>query len=869
MFAAKRLYLSSMKTFIFAVWRKIVVEPTVFVPIVGVHLVYTRAAHNFWSHRAFHYSMSCEVQTSIRKDYADFVTEKQVLAQKAADGNDSKTLFSIARTLGGKRRPDAGTIILDSGQPASNHDESQLCWLNYFARQLAARVGDEKNLVHTPGFLPDGDRFRRLGWSPQTFIDAILVAPSGRATGLDVIPNELLKVNPEAVAKHIFSIAHSAVSIGAPLAWKGGLMVDIFKGSGDRELVTNSRGVLTSSNVGKIYAKAVRRQLLPYLQAVVGDEQYGGLPGRGAVYGSHVIRQFFQHSRRRKISAAVIFVDAVAAFYSVLRPLLVGFSGSDVELVTFLHRVGIPPEALAELVIFIRDFNSVLAQARVPEDLAALITDWHVGDWFTVDFCNSTASPEGGTRPGDPLADILFNFAMCYLLKQLRAELQAISPCVAVSVNLEQGPFMGSALPRSEFSPRDISYMDDLAAMLLHLDAVTLVADVSRSALIIQRVFNRWGMKLNFKPNKSEVMVALRGPSAKRAAQSIERLDGQPVLTVNDHTSLRVIRKYRHLGTVCTATGAYGPEISHRVSSTATAYQPLAHKLFSAKHIDRAVRLSLASSLLWTRLTYGAGSWDPLPKGLLQRLEAARLRTFRKILGVYRAHDRGVSDNDVLRQLKQPPILHVLRVERLLYGARLARDKPRLLLALLQEGTPSNSPWSKVFLDDVQAMREAFPSKLGSLPDPAVSPHEWAEFFTNFYGPWKTLVKSLPIVYDADPDSHVPVTTINCYICHKPYKVKGLGAHMFRAHGIRMEARRFCPHSRCLSCGKDFHDRHRCLHHLAFSSKICLENIMASGVAPLDDISIKALAKHDTALRRSAKLAGLSYLAGGRPVSSP
>ena len=107
---------------------------------------------------------------------------------------------------------------------------------------------------------------------------------------------------------------------------------------------------------------------------------------------------------------------------------------------------------------------------------------------------------------------------------------------------------------------------------------------------------------------------------------------------------LRVVRSHVHLGTLTTPSGSYAQEVSRRTQSVLHAYLPLAKSTFGEPSFPIKTRLVLAESLLFTRLTFALGSWDPLPSGLKRSMEATRMRVFRMILG-------GLSDRAVVWSL--------------------------------------------------------------------------------------------------------------------------------------------------------------------------------------------------------------------------
>ena len=114
------------------------------------------------------------------------------------------------------------------------------------------------------------------------------------------------------------------------------------------------------------------------------------------------------------------------------------------------------------------------------------------------------------------------------------------------------------------------------------------------------------------------------------------------------------------------------------------AYLPLAKSTFGESSFLIKTRLVLAESLLFTRLTFALGSWDPLPLGLKRAMEAARMRLLRMILGEFR-REGGLSDKAVREKLGVCSFDVLVRRHRLLYASRVATEAPHLLHALLQK----------------------------------------------------------------------------------------------------------------------------------------------------------------------------------------
>ena len=52
-------------------------------------------------------------------------------------------------------------------------------------------------------------------------------------------------------------------------------------------------------------------------------------------------------------------------------------------------------------------------------DVAAMLTDWHQTNWFTVQGAEKRALHLTGVRPGDPTADVMFAFAFARFHRKL------------------------------------------------------------------------------------------------------------------------------------------------------------------------------------------------------------------------------------------------------------------------------------------------------------------------------------------------------------------------------------------------------------------------------------------------------------------
>jgi len=96
---------------------------------------------------------------------------------------------------------------------------------------------------------------------------------NGRASGVDDIPNEILKQGGiENSLALLFELCHKWKT--TPRQWKEGIIVPIYK-KGDPLKTSNYRGITLLSCVGKLYSRVIDRQLRIYLEKILVEEQAG------------------------------------------------------------------------------------------------------------------------------------------------------------------------------------------------------------------------------------------------------------------------------------------------------------------------------------------------------------------------------------------------------------------------------------------------------------------------------------------------------------------------------------------------------------------------------------------------------------------
>ena len=75
---------------------------------------------------------------------------------------------------------------------------------------------------------------------------------------------------------------------------------------------------------------------------------------------------------------------------------------------------------------------------------------------------------------------------------------------------------------------------------------------------------------------------------------------------------VKIVSVYTHLGSCIQASGALGVEVARRTHDAQVAYLALAKRVFGAQEMSTETRVSLAKSLILSKLIYGAEAWGEI-----------------------------------------------------------------------------------------------------------------------------------------------------------------------------------------------------------------------------------------------------------------
>ncbi|CAE7877966.1 unnamed protein product [Symbiodinium sp. KB8] len=419
----------------------------------------------------------------------------------------------------------------------------------------------------------------------------LLRAKYRKACGPDGITAECLRIDAPAVAKLLFPVCLKAsLGLREPTEWRGGSLHCLAKKAQTSLACKGYRSILMASVAGKAHHRILRGKLLPYFADYRADLQYGQLPGVGVEGVAHVVRtyQALTHHRRRVCSAT--FFDIKTAFYQVVRQALIptAAGATDTKLLSLLYSLRVPDAAIDELVCHLRTI-AALPHACDDAHLTGQIADLFRGSWFRLDGASPLVHTRKGTRPGDPLADLLFGFLFAAYLKS--AEQALMDRDLATYVPQCAGGAVFADLHVAHIGC--MAWADDFAHLQSALDSAALCQRVVHATGLLATHATAHGMELTFAVDKSAVLLC-SGCGRVPDGVLCQDEDGQLGLWIHDDITQRwhflpVVDSYRHLGTIAVSNATPGPEIAFRYAKAKAMLLPLRRKLFANPEIPLTV----------------------------------------------------------------------------------------------------------------------------------------------------------------------------------------------------------------------------------------------------------------------------------------
>ena len=798
-----------------------------------------------------------QVRIAVRHDLGIYYDQLLVHLQEADCIGDLRTVFKTLLRIGGRNRKTSGSIRplpmlrKPDGSFTTTFAERQWVWMEQFANieagQTVAHVElTQRDSEHQCDILDlqEPASFPTV-WDIQQGLRKL---KRGRAPGPNGLPPALLKAGGEVFARQFLPlVTKCAAHSHEPLSWKGGRLFPLHKGKMHPSDPAGYRSIFVSDFTAKLYHMTLRRPLETAWTHSLHSLQFGGRKGQGTDTAHHMLQTFWHWTVATRTPSAIVFFDVRAAFYSVIREALFPGNGDIQALTQVLLDLGIPAE-LAHAIA--PGVDADFALHGLTPHMLAILKDAMMNTHFFIDGITHPCRTRRGTRPGDPIGDILFNMVMSCLLKDAKQIMQGSEwewygqPEQCTNLMDHQ------TIPPVGFF--DVSFVDDCAFGVHGRSTQQVEQGIQAVVEAMLSASKKRGLVTNFEQGKTEVLwnIVGKGSKQKKAALA-DNLNQLSWTSQEGHIALRITHAYKHLGTWMQSGHVHGKEIQQRSSLARSTWGVLARSFYNKPYVALPTKVKVFQSTAMSQFLYNAHVWTGVTSKEWDKWHNALRKPFclmikGKLRGVNPLH----LDMDAVAALAGVlPPKHALQVARLRYLRRLTQQCPQALWNLLMADADSKDSWvagcQEAFrwfrmhydvpfapqTDDlpswlpVVAMDSSWKGRLKKAASSCLqfcaAVAERQVFHLRFSQRFEAKGGILPVA------SQKVQETWQCDQCNRCFPSKrGLASHAARAHGYKRIERFYATHATCDACGKFYHARARLLMHL-YDCPDCLRTIQA------------------------------------------
>ena len=800
---------------------------------------------------------------------------------------DFRTVFRTLTRFGSRKvkQPAPGRPLpmlkKPNGEFAKSYREQQEVWIQQFS-EIEAGVPvhwDALASMDRAGLgVPSGDHELVMLPTELEVQRTIAKFKRQKATGPNQIPTDLLKAAPAVVSQQLVCLyTKAAMHAKEPTSWKGGYVAPLYK-KGPMSSAKSYRSIFISDYTAKIYHASLRRHLLDIWQKGIEHLQLGGRPSCGTDSAHHWIQVHTAWTKFHGLSQGLLFFDLKAAFYMVIRGALTEIEDSSNAVIVALTRLGIHPDDIDRMM---RHASQESVTSGLTKHGAMILKDALTNTHFQMRDHPVPIVTHRGTRPGDPLADVLFNLTMHHILKDTREIIQSRTSATwigSASKALDFGHFETVPCP----AYFDVSYVDDVVFAIHGFcnDDVGAIAQVCVDAM--QEAASKRGLQINFDVGKTELLWTIRGSKTRATKERLAKADNRIAWeTEGKEKSLRVVHSYKHLGTWVQEKGKHSKEVQSRGNAAKSSWGPLARPFYRKKQVARHTKVRVFEALTYSRLLFGAHVWTGIcEKDLDKWQNSIRIPLYSLVKGAtfgFPPFQLSVEHLAGLAGLATP--CDALHAARLRYIKRFLRQGHQILWAMMWDSRSAPGNWIDLCLQSFHWLLKFCPKKLPLMPDDGIV--EWFSFValdTSWKGKvnaairsckqfrrqyarqhvWEKAYEMTLASVGVPPASHeTPVDQGHweCDLCNECFKSKcALAMHAVHKHGYRTMVKYFAIGDTCPSCLKWYHCRARFKTHLV-TSEACLARI-ACCFPPLPNAAVEELDIEDKQRNRDLKKEG-------------
>ena len=250
----------------------------------------------------------------VKRDREAYSSNMILEATAAAKRGDSKAMWTLIKRLTDSAPKTLRAVKSEDGKYVLV-DESDIKtrWNEYFAQLLKAEHAADVDALMTHSL----GTFDNISYRPSVLRTKQLIGESKRnkAPGPDAITGELLRAGGSGLAFHITHLLeHIAKDATVPIDFRGGKLKEVWKRKGDPQVCPNSRGLLVSDELSKIFTGSLQAELKHTYEQFVSETQCGAVAKRGSDFAKHLARSALDFAYLKNWCSFILFLDLEKAF---------------------------------------------------------------------------------------------------------------------------------------------------------------------------------------------------------------------------------------------------------------------------------------------------------------------------------------------------------------------------------------------------------------------------------------------------------------------------------------------------------------------------------------------------------------------------
>ena len=217
-------------------------------------------------------------------------------------------------------------------------------------------------------------------------------------------------------AQVVFPVIVKQITRGiVPVIHRGAEAVPLYKSKGGMADRKSYRSIALQCSLGKIASRTWRIELKKTFERLASTLQGGARKGLGP--NAHVtrIRVMPRLACKRHQSFGLIVMDLESAFYKTVRGILLqnAQEAMSAEFLAYLFRALDLPPLIYDDFLQQMERTTVLEEGKTNRAIQRVLGSMMQGAWSRLPGDGRIMVPETGTRPGDPIADIMWRREWC------------------------------------------------------------------------------------------------------------------------------------------------------------------------------------------------------------------------------------------------------------------------------------------------------------------------------------------------------------------------------------------------------------------------------------------------------------------------